>query len=165
MSNIELKSSLGYIWYRLICFLIEISCNISNVGLIRYYDSSINDQSKYTSLIICLIIVSFTIVGSTISMILNLFNDFGNSIEDYPFYYYYKYKTRLKSLSWLSLFDIHIAILIFLPKLIINIQLIKAKIKDQSKLLNINQFLERFFSIRIGSVNRGGRVGRYAPYF
>jgi hypothetical protein len=132
MSIIELKSSLGYIWYTLACFLIEIYCHISNLGIIRYFDSSIDDKSKDTSLILCLIIVAFTIVASSISTVLNFVNGFGNSIEDYPFYLY-KYKRRFASLPWLSLFDVHIAILILLPKLIINTQLIRAKLKDESK--------------------------------
>lgn len=133
MSLIELKSSLGYIWYQLACFLIEIYCHISNLGIIRYFDSSIEDKSKESSLILCLIIVAFTIVASSISTVLNFVNGFGNSIEDFPFYLY-KYKKRLSSLPWLSLFDIHIAILILLPKLLINTQLIKAKLKDESKI-------------------------------
>jgi len=131
MSIIEFKSSLGYIWFSIICFLIQIYCHIDNLGIIRYFDSSIDDKSKDNSLILCLIIVSFTIVASSISTLLNLLNGFGNSIEDYPFYLH-KYKKRLTSLPYLSLFDIHIAILILLPKLIINTQLIKAKIKDES---------------------------------
>jgi hypothetical protein len=51
MSIIELKSSLRYIWYKLGCFLIEIYCHISNLGIIRYFDSSIDDKSKETSLV------------------------------------------------------------------------------------------------------------------
>jgi hypothetical protein len=121
-----------YIWYILGCFLIEIYCHISHLGIIRYFDSSIDDKSKETSLILGLIIVAFTIVASSISTVLNFGNGFGNSIEDYPFYLY-KYKRRFASLPCLSLFDIHIAILILLPKLIINTQLIRAKLKDESK--------------------------------
>jgi len=140
MSIIELKSSLGYIWYTLGCFLIEIYCHIDNLGIIRYFDSSIDDKSKETSLILCLIIVAFTIVASTILTVLNFLNGFGNSIEDYPFYLY-KYKKRITSLPCLSLIDIYIAILILLPKLIINTQLIKAKLKDESKLFYPYWFL------------------------
>jgi hypothetical protein len=132
MSYLKLKSSLGYIWYTLICFLIQISSNIDNLGIIRYFDSIIDDKSKERLLIVCLIIVSLTIVSSSISTICNFLNGFGNSIEDYPFYIY-KYKKRITSLPWLSILDIHIAILILLPKLIINTQLMKARIQDQSR--------------------------------
>ena len=72
-----------------------------------------------------------TIVGSSISNLLNLFDGYGNSIEDYPFYKY-KSKKSCKSLPFLSLFDLFIGILILLPKLIVNTQLIKANLKDQS---------------------------------
>ncbi|CAF1124575.1 unnamed protein product [Rotaria sp. Silwood1] len=132
MSIIELKPSLGYIWYRIGCFLIEIYCHVDNLGIIRYFDSSVEDKSKETILIICLILIAFTIVSSSISTIFNFFNGFGNSIEDYPFYLYkYDYNT-IKSLPLLSLFDIHISILILLPKILLNSQLIYANIKDQN---------------------------------
>ncbi|CAF1516112.1 unnamed protein product, partial [Rotaria sordida] len=124
MSIIELKSSLGYIWYRIGCFLIEIYSHISNLGIIRYFDSLIEDKSKERIIIICLILIAFTIVSSSISTIFNLFNGFGNSIEDYPFYLYKYNKNPLKSLPLLSLFDINISILILLPNIIIISQLI-----------------------------------------
>ena len=135
MSIIELKASLGYIWYTLCCFFIEIYCHIDNLGLIRYFDSSVDHQSKEISLILCVILVAFTIVASSISTILNSFRGFGNSIEDYSFYLYKHRKKRETSLPWLSLFDIHIAIFILLPKLIITTQFIQARIKDESKLV------------------------------
>jgi len=131
MTIIQLKSSLGYIWFTFISFLIQIYSHFDNLKIIRYFDSSIHNKSKETLLILCLIIVSFTIVASAISTVFNLFNGFGNSIEDYPFYLY-KYKKRFKSLPYLSLIDIHIAILILLPKIILNTQLIKDNIIDQS---------------------------------
>ncbi|CAF0845328.1 unnamed protein product [Adineta steineri] len=132
MSYIKLKSSLGSLWYQIGCFLIEIYCHISNLGLIRYYDSSIDDKSKDFSLIICLIIVAFTIVSSSISTVCNFLNGFSNSIEDYSFDFSKYKKSAIFYLPYLSICDIYIAILILLPKLIIHTQLIKAKIKDQS---------------------------------
>ncbi|CAF3431743.1 unnamed protein product, partial [Rotaria sp. Silwood2] len=150
MSIIELKSSLGYIWYRIGCFLIEIYCHIDNLGIIRYFDSSIEDKSKEPILIICLILIAFTIVSSSISTIFNFFNGFGNSMEDYPFYLYKCQLNRIKSLPLLSLFDIHISILILLPKILLYSQLIYANVKDQSK-LNKNFNLTLF--IRIESID------------
>jgi hypothetical protein len=146
MSIIKLKSSLGSIWFSFLCFLIQIYCHIDNLGIIRYFDSILDQKSKESTVILCLIIVSFTIVASTISTIFNFLNGFGNSIEDYPFYLY-KYKKRFTSLPLLTLFDIHIAILILLPKLIINTQLIKAKIKDQSMSIISRTLLNRLVTI------------------
>jgi len=64
-------SPLGYIWFSLICFLIQIYSYISNLRIIRYFDSIIDDKSKETYFIICSIIVSITIVASSISTVLN----------------------------------------------------------------------------------------------
>lgn len=135
MSNIKLKSSLGYLWYRICCFLIEISCHIDNLGIIRYFDSSFENKSKDFIVLLCLILIAFTIISSSISTVFNFLNGFGNSIEDKPFYLNNSIKKINKYLSLLSLFDIHISIFILLPKLIVNSQLINAKIKDQSKFL------------------------------
>ncbi|CAF3428469.1 unnamed protein product [Rotaria socialis] len=134
MSIIKLKSSLGYIWYRIGCFLIEIYCHIDNLGIIRYFDSTFEDKTKETIVILCLILIAFTIVSSSISTVFSFLNGFGNSIEDYPFYSKKYNKKIIQSLPLLSLFDIHISILILLPKILINSQLINAKIKDQNLL-------------------------------
>lgn len=131
MSFIELKSSLGYIWFSFICFLIQINCHINNLGIIRYYDSIIDEKLKDISLIICLILITFTIICSSISIVCNFLNGFGNSIEDYPFNLY-KNKRKFGCLPLLCLFDIIIGIIILLPKLILNSQLIKLKVKDES---------------------------------
>jgi hypothetical protein len=126
MSIVELKSSLAYIYYSFLCFLIQIYSSIENLRIIHYYDSLMNQENSFK---FSLIIISFTIIGSSISNLLNLFNGFGNSIEDYPIY---KYKTK-KSFPLLTLFDIFNGILILLPKLIINTLLIKLNLKDQSR--------------------------------
>ena len=136
---IELKSSLGYLWLTLICFLFQIYSHIDNLSKIRQFDASIDEQWKETYLLVSLILVAFTIVASSISTVLNCLHGFGNSLEDFPLdssppleQQGRRRRHRRVSLPWLTLLDIHIALLILLPKLFLDTQLIQGKVKDQS---------------------------------
>lgn len=132
---IELKSSLGYLWLTLICFLFQIYSHIDNLSKIRQFDASIDEQWKETYLLVSLILVAFTIVASSISTVLNCLHGFGNSLEDFPLDSSSSTEGRghrRVSLPWLTLLDIHIALLILLPKLVLDSQLIQGKVKDQS---------------------------------
>lgn len=122
MSFIKIKSSLGNIWYSLICFLIEISCHIDNIYLNNII---IDEKSKY--------IILITIIGTSISIYLNILNRFTNNITNNPFYLN-KTNQIFKSYPYLSLFNIYISILIFLLNLFIQIEIIQLKLKDQSNL-------------------------------
>ncbi|UJR29542.1 hypothetical protein I4U23_010759, partial [Adineta vaga] len=102
-------------------------------GFIRYFDSLIDDKSKDLILINLLIIVSLTIVLTSILTILHLLNGFGNCLEDFPLNLS-KYQRFYQSFPFLSLIDIFIGILILLPKILIDIQLIKHQFKDQSSI-------------------------------
>lgn len=123
-----MKSSLGYIYYSLICFLIQIYSNINNLKEIRLLDSFKQYPISKNVIVFLLIIVSLTLIFSTISNLLNLFI---YSIEDYSIDHY-QIKNHIKIFPFLTFIDLFISILILLPKLIIDTQFIQFNIKDQS---------------------------------
>lgn len=123
-----MKSSLGYIYYSLICFLIQIYSNINNLKEIRLLDSFKQYPISKNVIVFLLIIVSLTLIFSTISNLLNLFI---YSIEDYSIDHY-QIKNPIKIFPFLTFIDLFISILILLPKLIIDTQFIQFNIKDQS---------------------------------
>ena len=125
---IRLKRSLGYIYYSLICFLIQIYSNINNLKEIRLLDSFKQIQISKNLILFLLIIVSLTLIFSTISNLLNLFI---YSIEDYSIDHY-QTNHSIQIFPFLTFCDLFISILILLPKLIINTQFIQFNLKDQS---------------------------------
>lgn len=124
----EMKSSLGSIYYSFICFFIQIFCNINNLKEIRFFDSLKEIHLSKSLVLILLIIVSLTLIFSTIS---NLLNILMKSIEDCSIdncerinlYEMFPYSTFV---------DLFVSLLILLPKLLIDTQLIVFNLREQS---------------------------------
>jgi len=124
----KLKSNLGYIYYCFLCFFIQIASHRSNLQLTSQFDNKSHENLFvfFICLTICLSIVCF---------LLNLIDLSANQIENDSISLEI-YTKRSKSVPILLLFDIFNSLLIFIIKLILNSQLIKSHVKDQSILFS-----------------------------
>lgn len=140
MKMFSLKRSLGYQWYQSLCFLLQLYSHFNHLKFIRSFDQSIDDHhhhhsSKDSILYLCLILFSLTMISSSISNLCHFISNCGNRIEEEENrenVSFDEIRSRY-SLPLLTLFDLFIALIIFFPRLIIDVQWIRSDWKDSSK--------------------------------
>ena len=140
---LELKSSLGYHWFQVLCFCLQIFSHVKNVGLIRSVDANIEERWKEKPLYLCLVLVALTIVGSSLASVSHFLRHFGNSLEDEHWTINQINQRRRFTLPYLTFFDIHLALLILLPSIILETQFIRGEVKDQSKMTTTKEERKR----------------------